>query len=33
MKKLILTIFALLALTLTGCLEDSQMGKVGTDQQ
>lgn len=33
MKKLILTLLALFALTLMGCLEDSQMGKVGTDQQ
>lgn len=33
MKKTILTLLALLALTLTGCLEDSQMGKVDTNQQ
>lgn len=33
MKKLTLTLLSLLALTLTGCLEDSQMGKVDTNQQ
>lgn len=33
MKKPTLTLLALLALTLTGCMEDSQMGKVNTDQQ
>lgn len=33
MKKPTLTLLALLALTLTGCLEDSQMGKVDTNQQ
>lgn len=33
MKHLTLTLLALLALTLTGCMEDSQMGKVNTDQQ
>lgn len=33
MKKPTLTLLSLLALTLTGCMEDSQMGKVNTDQQ
>lgn len=33
MKKPTLTLLALLALTLTGCMEDSQMSKVNTDQQ
>lgn len=33
MKKLTLTLLSLLALTLTGCLEESQMGKVDTNQQ
>lgn len=33
MKKLTISIIALLALTLTGCMEESQMGKVDTKQQ
>lgn len=33
MKKSIITLLALLALTLTGCVKESQMGKVNTDQQ
>lgn len=33
MKKLSPTLLVLFTLTLTGCLEESQMGKVDTNQQ
>lgn len=33
MKKLTILILILLVLTLTGCLKDSEMGKVNTNQQ